>query len=442
MRRWFAEEKLMVVLTAVAVLLVALTLLFTLVSAWRSPLPKVHVENPMTVLDSEVTTTLRSIMLHTNEPMITETESRPTTSPTSPPTTTPVSITFDDNTLPVVPPRYYSHIAVFLDRQIVALYHTPEDGDPEQVVAFFCSTGEAGTPTPKPKDKGLSYFKIGRRSPVYLKWWSCFVRYPTQFYGEYFFHSIPYELTGSDWLDKARMKTYAYRELGKKALSHGCVRLSLRDAKYIWENAYQDMPVYVHDSSKGHELKTPVPLPPVYNSSVYAGWDPTDPEGPYKNKDFVSYSVTYNANGATAGSVPVDKHRYVPNSYPKIMEPGSLEREGYEFAGWSLKQNPGEGEQLLAPGKQLRITGNTTFYAQWKLGVTAPTTPPETTAPPESSTASPESPTAPPETPTTSPESPTAPTAPPESSTAPPGSPAAPSSTSTEASSGDPPHEP
>ena len=403
MRRWFAEQKLMVVLTAVAVLLVSLTVLFTLVSAWRSPSPKFPVVDPMTIPGDKVPTTLRPIVLRTNEPMITETESRPTTSPTSPPTTTPVSITYDDNNLPIVPQGYYSHISVFLDRQIVVMYHTPEDGDPVPLVAFFCSTGESATPTPKPKDKGLKYFTIGDRHTV-LKWWSCFVRYPTQFYGVYFFHSIPYELTGSNWMDKGRMKTYAYRELGKKALSQGCVRLSLRDAKYLSDNSYAGMPVYIYDSSKGHELKTPVPLPPIYNSYIYAGWDPTDPEGPYKNKDFVSYSITYNANGGT-GSVPVDKHRYIPNSYPNLLEPGSLMREGYEFAGWSLKQNPGEGEQLMAPGKQLRITGNTTLYAQWKPGAIVPTTPPETTIPPESPTAPPESLTAPTEPPTAPPES-------------------------------------
>jgi len=54
------------------------------------------------------------------------------------------------------------------------------------------------------------------------------------------------------------------------------------------------------------------------------------------------------------------------------MDPGSLVREGYKFTGWSLKQNPGEGEQLLAPGKQLKITSNTTFYAQWKPGERSP----------------------------------------------------------------------
>ena len=204
----------------------------------------------------------------------------------------------------------------------------------------------------------------------------------TQFYGEYFFHSIPYELTETGILDKGRMKAYAYSDLGKKALSQGCVRLSLRDAKYLSDNSYSGMPVYVYDSSKGHELIAPVPLPPIYGSAVYAGWDPTDPEGPYKNSSFVSFSITYNANGGT-GSVPVDKYRYIPNAYTKLMSPGSLEREGYEFAGWSLKQNPGEGEQLLAPGKQLKITSNTTFYAQWKPGETVPTTEPSETTPAE-----------------------------------------------------------
>lgn len=436
MKQWIAERKLLVVLTAVAVLMVSLTVLFTLVSAWRSPLPSVPGLDPVTVPGSEVTTTLRQIQLRTQEPMITETESRPTTSPTSPPTTTPVSITFDDNNLPIVPKKYYSHIAVFLDRQIVVMYHTPEeDGEPIPTVAFFCSTGTSSMPTPKPQDKGLKYFTVGDRYRV-SKWWSCFVRYPTQFYGDYFFHSIPYELTETGILDKGRMKAYAYSELGKKALSQGCVRLSLRDAKYLSDNSYVGMPVYVYDSSKGHELIAAAPLPPLYGSAVYAGWDPTDPEGPYKNKNFVSFGITYNANGGT-GAVPVDKYRYVPDAYAKLMDPpDTLVREGYEFAGWSLKQNPGEGEQLLAPGKQLRITSNMTFYAQWKPGASVPTTMPPETTPTEPSETTPVAPSEPTTT-TSAPPTTTTTALPPTTTTT-----APPPTTTTTASSEDPPAEP
>lgn len=250
--------------------------------------------------------------------------------------------------------------------------------------AFYCSTGRAGHRTPTTEGNrsftiSYPYGKKYNENADYVKWDSSYVRYPTQFRSGYFFHSIPYHLTSNGRLDKAKLKTTdAYRQLGKSPLSLGCVRMSLRDAKFLHHNSRSGMPVYIYNSSKGHSIPTPAWLPPV----KYATWDPTDtdPRSPYM-KNVATYKVSYDANGATGGQVPVDTNSYTSGAEATLKGPGSLAREGHEFVGWSLKQIPGEGEQLRAPGSRLQITQNVTLYAQWKPAATTTpsTTPAETT---------------------------------------------------------------
>jgi hypothetical protein len=47
------------------------------------------------------------------------------------------------------------------------------------------------------------------------------------------------------------------------------------------------------------------------------------------------YTVTYNANGATGGAVPIDSNTYTMGSYMPISgNTNSLVRTGYSFIGW------------------------------------------------------------------------------------------------------------
>ena len=75
-------------------------------------------------------------------------------------------------------------------------------------------------------------------------------------------------------------------------------------------------------------------------------------------------SVTYNGNGATGGSVPTDGNSYEENDEATILgNTGSLEKTGYEFAGWTINSD-GTGT-VYSAGDTYSITGNTTFYAKW-----------------------------------------------------------------------------
>ena len=78
------------------------------------------------------------------------------------------------------------------------------------------------------------------------------------------------------------------------------------------------------------------------------------------------YTVTYDANEATSGTVPVDSFRYVQGAQAKIKEnSGSLARTGYTFAGWKTADVNGT---VYHSGDNFTMEAATaTLYAQWTI---------------------------------------------------------------------------
>lgn len=77
-----------------------------------------------------------------------------------------------------------------------------------------------------------------------------------------------------------------------------------------------------------------------------------------------SYSVTYNANGATSGDVPVDNTSYSSGvSVTVLGNTGNLAKTGHTFSGWNTAAD-GTGTNR-AVGSTFNITSNTTLYAKW-----------------------------------------------------------------------------
>lgn len=78
-----------------------------------------------------------------------------------------------------------------------------------------------------------------------------------------------------------------------------------------------------------------------------------------------TYTVTYHANGADDGTVPVDPARYEfgqPVTVPGNT--GSLAKDGYAFAGWCLTAD-GTGTLYTAGQTFSMRSANTTLYARW-----------------------------------------------------------------------------
>ncbi|MCL2014161.1 MAG: leucine-rich repeat protein [Oscillospiraceae bacterium] len=77
------------------------------------------------------------------------------------------------------------------------------------------------------------------------------------------------------------------------------------------------------------------------------------------------YTVTYHANDATGGTVPVDSTLYRDNGRVWVaFNSGNLEREGYIFAGWTLTED-GTGA-IYGPVDGITVnSANVNFYAKW-----------------------------------------------------------------------------
>ncbi len=80
-----------------------------------------------------------------------------------------------------------------------------------------------------------------------------------------------------------------------------------------------------------------------------------------------AFTLTYNGNGNTGGTAPVDgSSPYNGGSNVTVLGPGTLERTGYDFAGWNTAAN-GTGTPYSAGSTLSNISANTTLYAQWTI---------------------------------------------------------------------------
>ena len=78
-----------------------------------------------------------------------------------------------------------------------------------------------------------------------------------------------------------------------------------------------------------------------------------------------SYTVTYNGNGNTGGSVPTDSGTYVQGATVTALgNTGSLTKTGYTFAGWNT-QADGKGTNYSAGATFTMGDANVTLYANW-----------------------------------------------------------------------------
>lgn len=101
--------------------------------------------------------------------------------------------------------------------------------------------------------------------------------YVSGFYGDYLFHSVPYEDASADTLE-----TEEFNKLGDEA-SLGCVRMETADVKWIYDNCPENTPVTVYDDNNPGPLGKPKAIKITDHT---CGWDPTDddPQNPYATK--------------------------------------------------------------------------------------------------------------------------------------------------------------
>jgi hypothetical protein len=78
-----------------------------------------------------------------------------------------------------------------------------------------------------------------------------------------------------------------------------------------------------------------------------------------------AYTVSYNGNGSTEGTVPTDSTAYASGAAVTVKDKGDLAKTGSVFGGWNTRAD-GAGANYPA-GSAFTITGDTTLYARWAL---------------------------------------------------------------------------
>jgi lipoprotein-anchoring transpeptidase ErfK/SrfK len=120
-------------------------------------------------------------------------------------------------------------IEVDLSRQIVLVYYNGM-----LIKEMICSGGTQLTPTP------IGEFSTTEK--VYYQWVAKFgvgAYYWTRFYKDYLFHSVPFNEDGE-------MIEEEHSKLGTPA-SHGCIRLKLDEAKWLYEKLPSGVRVSIHE---------------------------------------------------------------------------------------------------------------------------------------------------------------------------------------------------
>lgn len=160
------------------------------------------------------------------------------------------------------------YIKINKQQNCITIYEKDDDGKyTVPVKAMTCSTGSQ-TPI------GTFDTKIKYRWKLLMG--DVWGQYSTRITGGVLFHSVWYYAK-----DPSTLSWKQFNKLGTSA-SHGCVRITVQDAKWIYDNCPVGTTVQIYNS------KNPGPLgkPETIKLSAGTGWDPTDlnEKNPFLNK--------------------------------------------------------------------------------------------------------------------------------------------------------------
>ncbi len=154
-------------------------------------------------------------------------------------------------------------IDVIRNQNVVVVYGQDDYGEYTRIVqVFVCSTGrDNATPT------GTFYTtKGGIWGSLYGGVWG---QYTTRITGDILFHSVPYYSQ-----NKGDLEWEEYNKLGTQA-SLGCVRLAVRDVKWIFYNCPVGTRVHIYDGDLPVGVGKPSSIQ-IDGANSNRGWDPTD----------------------------------------------------------------------------------------------------------------------------------------------------------------------
>lgn len=156
------------------------------------------------------------------------------------------------------------YIKVNYTANVVTIYGKDDSGNcTKPIKAMVCSTGSA---TPK-----SGVYSIKTKWTWGLLFGNVWGHYTTKIVGNILFHSVPYLSN-----DPSTLEYWEYDKLGTSA-SMGCVRLTVADAQWIFNNMPAGTPVEFYSDSNPGPLGKPS-AQKISENTECRGWDPTDPD--------------------------------------------------------------------------------------------------------------------------------------------------------------------
>lgn len=120
-------------------------------------------------------------------------------------------------------------ITTDLTNRLTYVFEKDNNGKWKQLYKWSCDVGKPTTPTIK------GTFYINGRKP-YFGSDTYRVKYATRIRGSYYYHSILFDAEGNEIIDDT---------LGQ-AISHGCIRLAVKNAQWIYDNVLDTTAVVIN----------------------------------------------------------------------------------------------------------------------------------------------------------------------------------------------------
>ncbi len=167
-------------------------------------------------------------------------------------------------------------VEVDVTNQVTTVFSLDQDGNYTNLIRqMICSTGTEKDPSP------LGVFVLNGRTArwCFFDKWGTHAQYWTRITSSIAFHSVIY-----NDVDEMALNTSSYRHLGERT-SHGCIRLLVDDARWIYLNCGKGTEVEIYEGIADPELTESLKPAPLDRSIMLPSTTPQPEVYPEYNPD-------------------------------------------------------------------------------------------------------------------------------------------------------------